>query len=87
MEIGNNEMQRTVKVKVSDLMKKFKHREDRYNFCRQQGNLVSFVNFIIFLGYWFPTEVGFDSTFFIQFLTKKKEVSEFKLLYNPTNLT
>ena len=74
MEIGNNEQQQLVKVKVSELIKKFKHREDRYNFCRQQGKLIYFLIINITLGYWYPNEIGFDSTFFVQFLTKKNIV-------------
>ena len=74
MKIGNNEQQPTVKIKVSELIKKFKHREDRYNFCRQQGKPILFQISNFILGYWYPNEIGFDSTFFIQFLTKKKEV-------------
>ena len=80
MEIGNNEQQQLVKVKVSELIKKFKHREDRYNFCRQQGKLIYFLIIIITLGYWYPNEIGFDSTFFVQFLTKKKEVRIFHII-------
>ena len=80
MEIGNNEQQQLVKVKVSELIKKFKHREDRYNFCRQQGKLIYFLIINITLGYWYPNEIGFDSTFFVQFLTKKKEVRIFHII-------
>lgn len=79
-----NEIQGTVKIKVSELMKKFKHREDRYNFCRQQGKIIIFIifNFIFNKGYWLPNEAGFDSTFFIQFLTKQKQVIKYIFLYN-----
>ena len=81
-------MQRTVKIKVSDLMKKFKHRDDRYNFCRQKGKEIFFIinNILSSIGFWLPNEVGFDATFFIQFLTKEKEVRETILLYNKNKL-
>ena len=65
MEIGNNEQQQILKVKVSELIKKFKHREDRYNFCRQQVKLIYFLIINITLGYWYQNEIGFDSTFFV----------------------
>lgn len=37
MEMNQNQMQGTIKLKASELMKKFRHKEDRYNFCRQRG--------------------------------------------------
>ena len=49
MEIGNTEQQPTVKIKVSELIKKFKHREDRYNFCRQQGKPYIVSNFKFYI--------------------------------------
>ena len=83
MEIGNNEQQQLVKVKVSELIKKFKHREDRYNFCRQQGKLIYFLIINITLGYWYPNEIGFDSTFFVRFLTKKRSKNiSYNLYFN-----
>lgn len=74
MEINNNINQGTIQVKASEILKKFKHKEDRYNFCRQKG-------------FWLPNESGFDSTFFVKFLGKEKELlpigkhSDFKLNY------
>jgi len=74
MERSVKEEQGTIRLKVSELLKKFKHKEDRYNFCRQKG-------------YWLPKEVGFDSTFFVKFLCKQKKLipigrhSDFKLSY------
>jgi len=81
-------MQRAVKVKVSDLMKKFKHRDDRYNFCRQKDKKIFFIsnNILYSLGFWLPNEVGFDATFFVQFLTEEKEVREIIILYNKNKL-
>ena len=35
MEANRINEERTITVKVTELLKKFKHREDRYNFCRQ----------------------------------------------------
>ena len=37
MEEPQNIQQEIIKIKVSELMKKFKHKEDRFNFCRQKG--------------------------------------------------
>lgn len=37
MEMNQNQMQGTVKLKASEIMKKFKQKEDRYNFCIQKG--------------------------------------------------
>ena len=51
MEIGNNEQQSTVKIKVSELIEKFKHLEERYNFCRQQGKPILFQISNFILGY------------------------------------
>ena len=33
-------------------------------------------NIIIDIGFWLPNESGFDSTFFVKFLGKEKEVKE-----------
>ena len=38
MERDENEIIRTLKIKASELIKKFRHKEDRYNYCRQNGN-------------------------------------------------
>ena len=43
MEENNNDAPRKIKMKVSELMKKFKHREDQYNFCRQKGTYIFFI--------------------------------------------
>ena len=78
MEINNNINQGTIQVKASEILKKFKHKEDRYNFCRQKGifNLFFNLNILIDIGFWLPNESGFDSTFFVKFLGKEKEVKE-----------
>ena len=74
--MDQNDPERLIKVKVSDLLKKFQYKEDRYNFCRQKGNykFIIFFHIYIIIGYWLPSEVGFNATFFVQFLCKKKEV-------------
>lgn len=76
MERLVNDEQGTIRLKVSELLKKFKHKEDRYNFCRQKGkNIFSYIiNNFFSIGYWLPNEVGFDSTFFVKFLCKQKKV-------------
>ena len=88
MEEGQNIQQETVKIKVSELMKKFKHKEDRFNFCRQKGknNFHIIINLLLYIVFWLPNEPGFDSTFFVKFLKKEKEVSGKILLYNLINL-
>ena len=43
MEPNNNDAPRKIKMKVSELMKKFKHREVQYNFCRQKGTYIFFI--------------------------------------------
>ena len=37
MEGNQNEGQRIFKIKASELLTRFKHKDDRYNFCRQRG--------------------------------------------------
>ena len=77
MEEPQNIQQEIIKIKVSELMKKFKHKEDRFNFCRQKGKWIIciIIDIILYIGFWLPNEPGFDSTFFIKFLKKEKEVS------------
>lgn len=84
MERVSNQNQGIVKIKASELIKKFKHKEDRFNFCRQKGKSILFIifNLIIFIGYWLPDKAGFDTTFFIKFLTKEKQVSNILFIYN-----
>ena len=36
MEVNQNEGQRTFKIKASELLTRFKHKDDRYNFCRRR---------------------------------------------------
>ena len=52
MEEGQNIQQETVKIKVSRLMKKCKHKEDRFNFWRQKGknNLHVIINLLLYIG-------------------------------------
>lgn len=37
MEEEQIQEERTIKIKASELIKKFKHKDDRYNFCREKG--------------------------------------------------
>lgn len=87
MERSVKEEQGTIRLKVSELLKKFKHKEDRYNFCRQKGkNIFShIINNFFSIGYWLPKEVGFDSTFFVKFLCKQKKVIIEIIQYNFLN--
>lgn len=54
-------MQNRVTVKVSDLLKKFKSKEDRINYCREHN---------VFL----PDLPGFDTDFFLQYLQGNKNL-------------
>ena len=40
MEQNNIVQDYKIKVKASDILKKFKHQEDRFNFCRERSNLI-----------------------------------------------
>ena len=58
-----------VLVNSSELLKKFKSREDRYNFMRENSKYL-----YNFLDLYLPQEVGFDSYFFLQVLSGSKKV-------------
>ena len=47
MQENQINIEQTINIKVTDLLKKFKHREDRYNFCRQNGKYFLFIFFCI----------------------------------------
>ena len=67
---SNIEMEdQKVTVNSTELLKKFKSREDQYNFLREMSKF-----FINPLDLYFPKEVGFDSFYFLQVLTGKKNV-------------
>lgn len=59
-----------VTVKGSDLLKKFKTKEDRFNFLREMSNYI--YNFV---DLYMPDLPGFDSDFFLMVLTGQKKVS------------
>ena len=59
-----------VSIKASDLLKKFKTKEDRYNFLREMSKLFSFI-----LDLYLPNETGFDSQYFLQVLMGQKKVN------------
>ena len=59
-----------VSIKASDLLKKFKTKEDRYNFLREMSKLISFI-----LDLYLPNETGFDSQYFLQVLMGQKKVN------------
>ena len=69
--------QQKIRVKASELLSKFKHREDRYNFCREKSKYIN----IIFIDYYLPQENYFDSTFFLQWLSGTKKVSYMTIIY------
>ena len=69
MEPNPNLDEPNVLVNSSDILKKFKSREDRYNFMRENSNYL-----YNFLDLYLPQEVGFDSYFFLQVLSGSKKV-------------
>ena len=58
-----------VTVNGGDLLKKFKSRDDRYNFLREMSKY-----FYNLLDLYLPKEVGFDSHYFLQVLAGSKKV-------------
>lgn len=64
-----------VSIKGGDLLKKFKSREDRYNFMREMS-----IYIFNFVDLYLPKEIGFDSNYFIQVLSGSKKVKIY--LYN-----
>lgn len=56
-------IEQKVSVRASDLLKKFKTKEDRYNFLREMSKFISFIPDL-----YLPNEVGFDSNYFLQVL-------------------
>lgn len=70
-----NNSDEKVLVKASDLLKKFKTKEDRYNFLREMSK-----PFFIILDLYFPNEIGFDSNYFLQVLIGAKKVNN--ILFN-----
>ena len=58
-----------IKIKASELLSKFKHREDRYNFCREKSKYNK-LNLDVYL----PNEVYFDTIFFLKWLSGTKKV-------------
>lgn len=75
MEEKINIKNENVRVKASDLLRKFKSREDRFNFMRELSKL-----YFNFLDLFLPKEVGFDTNYFLQVLSGQKKVKIF--LYN-----
>ena len=68
MENNINVEEQKVTVKGSDLLKKFKTKEDRFNFMREMSNFI--YNFV---DLYMPDLPGFDSDFFLMVLTGKKK--------------
>lgn len=58
-----------VMINGGDLLKKFKSREDRYNFMREMSKWL-----YNFLDLYLPKEVSFDCHYFLQVLTGAKKV-------------
>ena len=67
-DIFNSEGQK-VTVKGSELLKKFKSKEDRFNFMRELS-----IYIYNFLDLYLPKEVGFDSNYFLRVLNGSKKV-------------
>lgn len=62
-------------VKGSNLLKKFKTKEDRFNFLREMSNYIN--NFV---DLYMPDLPGFDSNYFLLVLTGHKKVRY--IIYN-----
>lgn len=75
MDNNNPNNEQKVSVNASDLLKKFKTKEDRYNFLRENSKFKFFI-----LDLYLPNEVGFDSNYFLQVLMGSKKVSH--ILFN-----
>ena len=73
INIAHNEQK--VSIKASELLKKFKTKEDRYNFLREMSKYDYLISDL-----YLPNEIGFDSNYFLQVLTGVKKVSN--LLFN-----
>ena len=58
-----------VTIKGSKLLKKFKSKEDRFNFMRELS-----IYIFNFLDLYLPKEVGFDSNYFLRLLNGSKKV-------------
>ena len=69
----NIELNRKITVLASDIIKKFKTKQDRIAFCKENSKS----KYIIFKDLYFPDESGFDSTFFLLFLRGEKKVNDF----------
>lgn len=69
MEDNINIEDQRVTVNSTELLKKFKSREDKYKFLREMSKL-----FFNILDLYLPKEVGFDSYYFLLVLTGKKNV-------------
>ena len=71
---SQNFRQETIKIKVAELMKKYKQKEDRFNFFHQWGKFIFHIifNLILSIGFWLPNGPGLVSTFFVKFLKKEK---------------
>ena len=61
-----------VPVSATELLKKCKNKEDIVNFCRELGKIN--VRIIVYIGFYFPKEKGFDGKYFLQLGAGKKKV-------------
>lgn len=75
-QINNNHvnLQSSVQVNVSDLVKCFKTRKEARWFCQTNGKLILIKN----IGLYLPDYSCFDTDFVLQYGNKSKCVSEFK---------
>jgi len=63
-------MEEIKRYPITEILKKFRTKADRINFCRENSKF--FINF--FLDFYLPSYPGFDTKFFIQFLSGIKKV-------------
>ena len=76
MEENKIIVEQKVTINSSELLKKFKTREDRYNFMRENSKIIFFI-----LDLYLPKEAGYDSYFFLQVLSGSKKVKYFLLIF------
>ena len=76
MEENKIIVEQKVTINSSELLKKFKTREDRYNFMRENSKIIFFI-----LDLYLPKETGYDSYFFLQVLSGSKKVKYFLLIF------
>lgn len=69
------------KIPLADITTKLRTKEDRVNFCRENGN-----NTITIIGFYLPVCAGYDLKFFLQFWGGQKKVNKILFILKLLNL-